>query len=252
MLFSDKTVVVTGAGSGIGQALAEGFYGDGANVVAIGRTAANLEQTARNCGSRMSFVVGDVANPADVDRLFALAHDRFGKVDILVNNAAMYPKELFLAPSFESWIRTIETNVIGMALCCRAALPGMLQRGFGRVLNVGSFAWRGPIPTASAYSVSKAAVHTLTRSIAAEIDKDRYPDVLVNEFLPGIVRTAMSDTGISPADVYPHAKFLATLAAGSASGEVFVQSTIHRDDGGTLRKLRTVLRRAKRALSGAR
>jgi NAD(P)-dependent dehydrogenase (short-subunit alcohol dehydrogenase family) len=250
VLLSDKVVVVTGAGSGIGRALAQGFCADGANVVGIGRTAASLEETARLCGSKMTFVVGDVADQRAVDALFSEAHGRFGRVDILVNNAAMYPKKLFLDPSFDSWIGTIETNVIGMALCCRAALPGMLERGFGRILNVGSFAWKGPIPTASAYSVSKAAVHALTRSIAVEIDRNRYPDVLVNEFLPGIVQTAMSDTGIAPADVYPHARTVACLPRGGATGQIFLQSELVVEDHGG--RVRRMLRRVKRTFGRAR
>jgi NAD(P)-dependent dehydrogenase (short-subunit alcohol dehydrogenase family) len=248
MLFSDKTVVVTGAGSGIGRALAKGFAADGANVVGMGRSAATLEETARACQSRMKFVVGDVGRQADVDRLFSEVQRRFGSVDILVNNAALYPKDLFLAPSFERWIQTIETNVIGMALCCRAALPVMLERGFGRILNVGSFAWKGPIPTASAYSVSKAAVHALTSALAVEIDRARYPDVLVNEFLPGIVQTAMSDSGIAPADVYPHAKVVASLPRGGPTGQVFLQSALYIEEGGRLASVRRILGRMKRAL----
>jgi NAD(P)-dependent dehydrogenase (short-subunit alcohol dehydrogenase family) len=252
VVLTDKTVVVTGAGSGVGRALAEGFCADGANVVGIGRTAASLEETARLCGSRMTFVVGDVADQPAVEALFAEANGRFGGVDILVNNAAMYPKELFLAPSFDSWIRTIETNVIGMALCCRGALPGMLQRGFGRILNVGSFAWKGPIPLASAYSVSKAAVHALTSSIAVEIDRDRYPDVLVNEFLPGIVRTAMSDTGITPAEVYPHAKAVACLPRGGPTGQIFLQSALYEEQGGRFGSVRRILGRVRRTFRRAR
>jgi NAD(P)-dependent dehydrogenase (short-subunit alcohol dehydrogenase family) len=245
VVFRDKTVVVTGAGSGIGRALAEGFCADGANVVGIGRTADTLEETARRCGAKMTFVVGDIADRLAVDALFSEVHRRLGRVDILVNNAALYPKKPFLDPDFDSWIEAIETNVIGMALCCRAALPAMLERGSGRILNVGSFAWKGPIPLASAYSVSKAAVHALTRSIAVEIDRDRYPDVLVNEFLPGIVRTAMSDAGISPADVYPHAKAVACLPRGGPSGQTFLQSALYEEHGGRFGRVRRLLNRVK-------
>lgn len=251
MVFTDKTVVVTGAGSGIGRALAQGFCADGANVIGIGRTAASLEETALSCGAKMTHFVGDVADPRAVEALFAEVHRRFGGVDILVNNAALYPKKLFLDPDFDSWVRTIETNVIGMALCCRAALPLMLERGFGRILNVGSFAWKGPIPLASAYSVSKAAVHALTRSIAAEIDRERYADVLVNEFLPGIVRTSMSDTGIAPEEVYPHARKLSCLPRGGATGQIFLQSELFEDHIGRFGRVRKALSRVKSALRRA-
>lgn len=249
MLFSGKTVVVTGAGAGIGRALAVGFFADGANVVGVGRTAATLEETAALCGGRMAAVVADVGNRRDVERSFAEVEARFGRVDILINNAALYPRERFLAPSFDSWIQAIETNVIGMALCCRAVLPGMLERGYGRILNVGSFAWKGPIATASAYSVSKGAVYVLTRALAVEIDRERYPDVLVNEFLPGIVRTSMSESGIEPQDVYPHARAVASLPSGGPTGETYLQSALLTEDEGRLAPVRRALRRLRRAVA---
>jgi NAD(P)-dependent dehydrogenase (short-subunit alcohol dehydrogenase family) len=108
------------------------------------------------------------------------------------------------------------------------------------------------MPTASAYTVSKAAVHALTRSIVVEIDRERYPDVLVNEFLPGIVRTAMSDTGIAAADVYPHAKFVASLPRGGPTGQIFLQSTLYVEDTRRFGRVRRVLRRVKDSLSRAR
>jgi len=220
----DRVVVVTGAGSGIGRALALGFCGDGARVVGFGRTASTLESLAASAQGRMHVVVGDLARPADVDRLFAEAEGRFGRVDILVNNAALYPKKAFLELSPAQWGEVIQVNLIAMAHCCRAALPGMLRRGFGRILNVGSFAWKGSIPASSAYSASKAAVTVLTRCIALEIDRGTHPDVLVNEFLPGVTRTGMSGEGAEPEEVYPHARHVATLPAGGPHGKVFERS----------------------------
>jgi 2-hydroxycyclohexanecarboxyl-CoA dehydrogenase len=247
MTLVGKTVIVTGAGSGVGSGLVAGFCADGANVVGFGRTEKTLADCADKHGKgRMHAVVGDVARQADVDRLFAEATQRYGRVDILINNAAIYPRKLFLEAPIDEWAHTLEVNVIGMARCCHAALPGMLQRGYGRILNLGSFAWKGPIATASGYSVSKAAVSALTKSIAAEIDRGRYPDVLVNEFLPGIVRTSMSESGIDAMDVYPHAKAIATLPAGGPTGETFLQSeryVEHPGGTGIKRLVRGLLRR---------
>jgi len=238
MVFSGKTVVVTGAGSGIGRAIAAGFCSDSANVMGIGRTGADLEETARVCGGRMQFVVGDVSRPRDVERMFSDAIRLFGKVDILVNNAALYPKLAFLDSPIEDWVRTVETNVIGMALCCRAALPGMLERGFGRIVNLGSLAWKNPIPNSSAYSASKGAVRAFTMALAAEIDRSRYPDVLINEFLPGIVKTRMSESGMDPAEVYPHARFVANLSRGGPTGVTFLQSALYFENTGLRARLR--------------
>lgn len=249
MMFSGRTVVVTGAGLGIGRAIATGFCSDGANVVGIGRTREDLEETARLCeGGRMQFVVGDVGRPEDVGRLFSEAVRRHGKVDILVNNAALYPKAAFLDSSHEDWARVIQTNVIGMALCCRAALPGMLERGYGRILNLGSFAWRGPIPNSSAYSASKGAVRPFTKALAAEVDRSRYPDVQINEFIPGMVRTRMSESGQDPAEVYPHARFVAALPRNGPTGKTFIQSTLYVEDHGLRARLKRFLRRVSGTL----
>ena len=240
--FDGKVVVITGAGSGVGRGFAVGFARDGAHVVGISRTPEDLARTAELCGpGNMHWVAGSVAAEADVDRLFAEAMQRYGRVDILVNNAALYPKIGFLESSWHDWAQVIETNVLGMALCCRKALPGMLDRGYGRIINIGSFAWRGPIPGASAYSVSKAAVPVLTKSIAAEIDRERYPDVLVNELAPGIYRTRMSDTGDDPMDAYAHARVVASLPSGGPTGATFEGSELCVEYVGIRAKVRRVL-----------
>jgi NAD(P)-dependent dehydrogenase (short-subunit alcohol dehydrogenase family) len=238
-VFEGKCVVVTGAGSGIGRALAVGFSRDGADVVGIGRTRESLERTAELCGARrMHYVVGDVSCEADVERLFREAIDRHGRVDILVNNAALYPKLGFLDSPHREWARVIEVNVIGLALCCRAALPGMLERGHGRIINIGSFAWKRPIPASSAYSASKGAVTSFTKALAAEIDRSRYPDVLINELLPGVYRTQMSEIGEDPVEAYAHARFVASLPPHGPTGASFVRSRLYVEETGVRARLR--------------
>ena len=245
MDFSDKTVIVTGAGSGIGRGFAVGFCRDGANVAAIGRTREDLDETARLCGAgKMHFVVGDVSRPEDVERLFSEANQRYGKVDVLVNNAAVSPRVAFLESTHEEWCKVIEINLLGMALCCRAVLPGMLERGFGRIINLGSFAWKRPIANSSAYSASKGAVRAFTKALAAEIDRVRYPDVLVNELMPGVAKTRMSDSGADPMSLYAHARFVASLPRGGPTGEAFVQSTLHIEDYGLRARLKRFVARA--------
>ena len=249
--FSGKAVVVTGAGFGVGRALAVGFCADGASVMGIGRTRGDLEETARLCGAeKMHFVAGDVGRPGDVERLFSESIRLFGKVDILVNNAALYPKVAFLDAPIEEWIHVIETNVVGTVLCCRAALPGMLERGFGRIINLGSLAWMGPIPNSSAYSASKGAVRPFTRALAAEIDRSRYPDVLINELLPGNVRTRMSENGEDPAEIYQHARFVASLPRSGPTGMTFLQSTFYVENRGLRARLRRFIGRVSRRTVG--
>ncbi len=245
MTFADKIVVITGAGSGIGRSLARGFARDGATIVGFGRRAEALEQTADACGpDRMHVVAGDVTQADDVARLAAQVEQRFERVDILVNNAAVYPRGGFLDEPLDAWVQAMQINVIGMARCCHALLPGMLSRGHGRVLNLGSYAWMGPLPGSSAYSVSKAGVHALTKALAAEIDSTRYPDVLVNELNPGAVRTSMSDEGKTPDAVYPYARAMAQLPRGGPHGQVFLEGELQQAPQGLRARLRGRLARA--------
>jgi NAD(P)-dependent dehydrogenase (short-subunit alcohol dehydrogenase family) len=249
MDFSEKIVVVTGAGTGIGRGIAVGFCADGAKVMGIGRTRGDLEETARLCAiDRMHFVVGDVARSDDVKRLFFEAIQRHGKVDILVNNAALYPKVAFLESSHEEWSQVINTNILGMALCCREALPGMLERGFGRIINLGTFAWMAPIPNSSAYSASKAAVRPLTKALATEIDRTRYPDVLINELVPGSVRTRMSEIGKEPIEVYSHVRLVASLPRNGLTGRTFSEDKLHYEDYGLRARLKRFVSKATRGL----
>ena len=245
MIFSGKTVVVTGAGFGLGRAFAIGFCADGGTVVGIGRSESDLAETARLCEARrMHYVVGDVGREQDVRRLFAEVDRLRGGVDILVNNAAQYPKVSFLQMTMEEWNAVIRTNIMGMAMCCHAALPGMLDRGFGRIVNIGTFAWLGPIANSSAYSASKAAVRPLTKALAAEIDRNRYPDVLINELIPGVARTRMSESGEDPSDIYPHVRVVAALPRGGPTGRTFLQGAIHIENHGLRARLRRLLAKA--------
>jgi 3-oxoacyl-[acyl-carrier protein] reductase len=143
----------------------------------------------------------------------------------------------------EEWAYAIETNVIGMATCCRLALPGMLARGHGRIINMGSFAWKGPIPATSAYCASKAAVSVFTKALANEVDRQRHPDVLVNELLAGVFRTRMNDSGEEPSAAYPHARTVASLPAGGPHGEIFLHSQIFVEEGGLRARAKRLLRR---------
>jgi NAD(P)-dependent dehydrogenase (short-subunit alcohol dehydrogenase family) len=224
----NRCVLLTGAGTGVGRHFAIGLARDGARVVGLARTAADLEETARLCppGS-FEAVVGDVARAEDVEAAFVRAESRFGPVDIVVNNAAVYPKLDFLSQDPDDFARTMAINVVGVARTCHRALPGMLQRGYGRVVNVGSYAFLDPIPRAAAYSASKGAVSSLTRAIAAEIDGARYPDVRVNELMPGIFRTRMTeDQGEDPSVAYAYLRPVLTIAAGGPHGEIFLKGQL--------------------------
>jgi 2-hydroxycyclohexanecarboxyl-CoA dehydrogenase len=249
MARTTAVAVITGVGGGIGRALAIGFSRGGTKVVGISRDEQKLHETASECPEGMlDSIVGDVGSEEDVDRLFSYTLDRYGKVDVLINNAAVYPKGMILEQSTQEWFGAQRINILGIFLCCRKALPPMMERGYGRIINLGSFAARGPVPGGSAYSVSKAAVMCLTKALAVEIDRNKYPNILVNEMVPGTVKTGISAVGDDPTEIYPHARFLADLPAGGPTGRIFIKSDLFDEDYGlraTIRRKLAKLRRKK-------
>jgi NAD(P)-dependent dehydrogenase (short-subunit alcohol dehydrogenase family) len=245
MDLSQLSVIVTGASGGLGRAMAVGLARDGATVTGFGRSAAGLAQTQSMCPpGKMYCVAGDLTKQADVESLFAEAMRRTGRVDVLVNNGATYPKKNFIGEPFGEWEHAVLTNVVGTARCCHLALPGMLERGFGRIVNIGTFAWLGPIPASSAYSASKGAIRPLTRALASEIDRARYPNVLINEFIPGEFKTGMSDHGEEPEAVYPNLRLVISLPSGGPSGETFFKSEMLQEPVGRKDRIKRLLSRA--------
>lgn len=198
-VLANTVVVITGAGRGLGAALVGAFSEAGATVIALGRNADALQSvTAAADASRCHWRVMDVADGRAVRDCFAALAAEFGRLDILFNNAAVYPKENFLDQSAESWDAAIATNVLGVANCCRAVLPIMIENGYGRIFNVGSFADGSPIEDSSAYSASKGALHALTKSISVDIAALGL-DIEIHEWVPGHLNTRMSGfTGIDP------------------------------------------------------
>lgn len=214
------TVAITGAGSGIGRALARAFADKGFKVAALGRTAATLAQTAEGHPSIRTYVM-DVCDPGDCARTFSQIESDLGPVDVLVANAAIYDKVHFLDQSAESFSQMMRTNIEGVANSIRPVLPSMLARNCGRVIVMGSLADMNPFPGSMAYAVTKGALHALTRGVAMEIDRDRYPNVLVNEFSPGATRTSMSDHGNRPEDIFPMLYRLVAFESGGPHGQFF-------------------------------
>lgn len=237
-----KNVVVTGAGTGIGRALALGFASDGYFVTGLGRTISTLQETQKLCeNSNFSFKSLDVADSNMVEVVFSKIELEMGPIDVLINNAAVYPREYFMDQPAGEWTQAILINICGVANCCRAVLPQMLGRNAGRIINIGSLADINPIPASSAYSVSKGGLHALTRALSAEIDRDRYPNVLINELNPGANKTQMSVSGQDPAAVYPWTKRLVDLPPGGATGRMFLRDREIRPGEGIRARIKRVL-----------
>lgn len=212
----DKVVLITGAGSGLGRELAKVFTEKGCQVVGFGRSLANLEETQALCGENFSPLAVDVSLYEEVKRAVDYVVNKHQRIDILFNNAAVYPKINFLDESAEQWASALAINLGGVANCCKAVLPLMIENNFGRVFNVGSWADLGPIADSAVYSCSKGGLHALTKAIAIDIAHHEV-NVEVHEWIPGHLNTQMSAfTGMDPA--LP-AKWGLELASRAASGK---------------------------------
>ena len=168
-----RVAVVTGAGSGIGQACALALARAGYAVVLAGRRAEALQQTIADAGApeRMLAVPTDVTQPAQVAALFAAALQRFGRVDLLFNNAGISANGIpFDELAFETWRAVVDTNLTGMFLCAQAAFRAMKaqQPRGGRIVNNGSISAHAPRPDSAPYTATKHAVTGLTKSISLD------------------------------------------------------------------------------------
>ena len=181
--------VVTGGARGFGRAIAERLLGSGARVALWDRDADTLAATGRELsalGETMTFVV-DVADAAGVDRAAADVAQTLGGIDILVANAGIAGPTM---PTWEcppdAWREVIEVNLTGIFLCCRAVVPYMRARGYGRIVTIASIAGKEGNPNAAGYSASKAGVIALTKSLGKELAGQ---DIAVNCITPAAART---------------------------------------------------------------
>lgn len=189
---ADRTVIVTGAGTGMGRAVTEQLLARGANVAAVGRREAPLSQLVERGGERVEVVAADITRAGMADHIVAVAIARFGAVHGLVNNAGLARFAPLEKASDGDFGELLATNVRAPATMIRAALP-YLRAERGAVVNVSSVGGVLAMPGRSFYGASKAALNSLTRSLARELA----PDVRVNAVLPGPVDTPMwKDMGL--------------------------------------------------------
>ncbi len=239
---SGKTVLITGAGRGLGLAYARAFAASGA-AVAVNDIDADASERAvdeiARTGARAVAVTGDIADEAAVALMAAAVRTALGPVDILVNNAALYAglgRKRFDAIPVAEWRRLIDVNVTGSYLCARAVLPHMLERRWGRIVNVSSSTVPLGRPGFTHYVTSKAAILGMTRAMAREIGGE---NITVNAVMPGLTETegsAGTDEAIwsvvtrgqciprreQPQDVVGAVLFLASDAAAFITGQTIL------------------------------
>jgi len=188
-----RVALITGGSQGIGRAIALTLAAEGADVVLAARRRPGLDAVAAEVealGRRAAIVQADVATPAGTAAVADGALDAFGAVDILVNNAGKGGPKPFLELDDEDWAASIELNLLSAVRLCRALLPQMRARRWGRIVNVASRVGREPDPYFAAYAASKAALINFSKSLATGFSSD---GVLTNCIVPGLIRSEAVD-----------------------------------------------------------
>jgi 3-oxoacyl-[acyl-carrier protein] reductase len=195
-----KTAIVTGASAGIGRAIAREFAESGVNLVLVARGAERLSKTAKDIGNRFAVevlpIAADVGSSDEPDHVVASALERFGRVDILVNNAGRACAGGIMAASESEWEEMTATKLSAMRRFCRAVIPHMRQRHWGRIVSISSIGGIHPNYRLMISHALSAAINNLTRSIALEVARD---GILVNAIAAGAILTDNWASNMLPA-----------------------------------------------------
>ena len=250
MKLKDKAAIVTGAASGIGQAIAIAFAREGASVavdyVGSESSTAQTMQAIRDAGAKAIAIAADISSLTDVTSLIAKTVEAFGRLDILVNNAGIEKKFPFTDYPYAEWQKVIAVNLTGPFLCAQAAAKQMILQGAGgRIINISSIHEDLPMPTNAPYCASKGGLRMLMRTIAVEL---AHHQITVNNIGPGAIYTPIdrdveSDAQLNqqilaeiPLGRWGKPEEVANLAVYLASDDAaYVTGSTHFIDGGMLR-----------------
>jgi len=233
-LLAGQVAVITGAGSGIGAAIARKMGRMGAVTVVCGRTRDTLQSTATaisQAGGQAEVIECDVTDLASVESLAKRVDSRFGRIDILVNNAGIGGSGGPLHQlSPETWDQVLNTNLRGVYYCIRSFAPLMIRANRGHIVNISSLAGKNPLPNGAAYSASKWGLNGLSYSVAEEL---RVHSIRVSVVCPGSVQTEFSPHSaknsakmLQPDDVAHVVAMLVTQAPQSFASEILLRPTL--------------------------
>ncbi|EVH52279.1 SDR family oxidoreductase [Staphylococcus aureus] len=196
-VLTDKIAVVTGAGSGIGEAIATLLHEEGAKVVLAGRNKDKLQNVANQLAQdSVKIVPTDVTNKEEVDELMKIAQQTFGGLDIVINSAGQMLSSKITDYQVDEWDSMIDVNIKGTLYTAQAALPTMLEQSSGHLINIASISGFEVTKSSTIYSATKAAVHTITQGLEKELAKT---GVKVTSISPGMVDTAIT-AAYNPSD----------------------------------------------------
>ena len=202
MRLAGKVAIITGAGRGIGRAIALAYAREGARLTLAARTLGELEETAHQAesmGTKACVISTDVVDQAQVENMVRKTLDRFSTIDILVNNAGVAgPVGALQNNDVPYWIRTIQVSLVGTYLCCRAVLPAMLRQNQGKIINISGAGGRA-LRHMSAYGSAKAAIERLTETLSLELAGK---NVQVNVMGPGAQHTRMVEEILDSAKAF--------------------------------------------------
>jgi 3-oxoacyl-[acyl-carrier protein] reductase len=225
-----KVAVITGAGRGIGKAIAKAYAEDGAAVCCVARTVSEIENTAqeiKNSNGKSLAVQADVTDIESIKKVFKKTVDHFGGIDILVINAGVNLAPISVEESDpDKWKDIIDTNLFGSYYCTKYAIPYLKERGAGKIIIIGSYFSNRSSPCRSAYCCSKSGLKMLFQVLAQELWEN---NISVNELMPGGVKTRLNfklnrnqiDWLKEPEDVAPLALFLANLPDSGPTGQSY-------------------------------